>query len=274
MSHGSESSDDALDPGDKVEVVSVTSGEDIITYVEGKEKDHKMFGDYGDVIIYYKNGNEKENIVIHRAVVWIEYNASGSNNGHNLEDLGSFDVPSMGLYDVTSISLQEYGYKKETLTINLMIILNNFKNFDISPHSGYITKGDKNTVCDQLVLIDSFGHLVRPVKLDWIKGKADWTQDTTIILIIIVTIIIVEVIVILFVFRLKMKRKRAREMEEAEKKEMAVKRKTAKSIAPRPEKLWINCPECNKLIPIPPLKGPVKVEFRCSRCGKKLVLKE
>ncbi|MEM0503134.1 MAG: S26 family signal peptidase [Archaeoglobaceae archaeon] len=41
----------------------------IVTWEEGKQSGYKSFGDYGDVIVYYPNGNGKP--VIHRAIAFV-----------------------------------------------------------------------------------------------------------------------------------------------------------------------------------------------------------
>lgn len=44
----------------------------IITWEEGKEMGYKSFGDYGDVIVYYPNGDKSRTPIIHRAMYWVE----------------------------------------------------------------------------------------------------------------------------------------------------------------------------------------------------------
>jgi len=40
----------------------------IITWEEGKKIGYKSFGDYGDVIVYYPNGDKSRTPIIHRAM--------------------------------------------------------------------------------------------------------------------------------------------------------------------------------------------------------------
>ncbi len=88
----------------------------IITYVEGKKMNYKSFGDYGDVIVYYPNGDRSRTPIIHRAIRWV-------NAGEMLPG----------------------GVRAK--------------------HSGYITKGDANSMYDQPFLSE-------PVKPEWIVGVA------------------------------------------------------------------------------------------------------
>ena len=44
-----------IDTGDLV-IVKEAGKKDIVTYLEGKDTGYEKYGDYGDVIVYYKNG--------------------------------------------------------------------------------------------------------------------------------------------------------------------------------------------------------------------------
>lgn len=62
--------------GDLIFVTS-PSRTNIITYEQGKEIGYKSFNDYGDVIIYYPNGNPSAEPIIHRAMEWTETPSKG-----------------------------------------------------------------------------------------------------------------------------------------------------------------------------------------------------
>jgi signal peptidase len=156
-----------------------TGVEDITTWVEGKESGEKHYNNYGDVIIFKKNGHEDAVPVIHRVVVWLRVNDTHGNPA--TLDGYSYDIPSLGLYNRSgSITIPDYpafgnhGDEFITLTINLAEILKNSKLDNIEPQSGYVTKGDWNHAqIDQEYLLD--GHTNRPigvVRPQWIIGKA------------------------------------------------------------------------------------------------------
>jgi signal peptidase len=175
MMHGEDSSVGTIDTGDLVLVKDSGRG-DITTYVEGQKSGYKTYGTYGDVIIFRKNGMD-DTPVIHRAVVWLEYNASGShfykNNGIKVLRKGSFDIPSMGKYNETKIWINDYKPNRINLSIDLVPILSNLYNSPREPHSGYLTKGDKNSQVDQLsTLLDAKGRPVEPITSKWVVGKA------------------------------------------------------------------------------------------------------
>jgi signal peptidase len=193
MMHGDDSNVGTIDTGDLVLVKSIDDNrKEITTYVEGEKSGYKTYDSYGDVIIFKKNGVD-DTPVIHRAVAYIVYNASGNNNDPQLSEFGSWDIPSMGRYNTMSFWIPDYKPNRINLTVNLKTILKNFQSTGIEPHGGFIIKGDNNIQVDQLSdlkdgfiikgdnniqvdqlsdLKDSEGNPVEPVKTEWIVGKA------------------------------------------------------------------------------------------------------
>ena len=125
-----------IDTGDLV-VVKKAEKKDIVTFLEGKKTDYKKYGDYGDVIVYYKNGIETYNgqpvtPVIHRAMAWVDV----------LEN-GTYYIPEINIYFEGKIILSEIGLPDSQHSLSNL------------ESSGYITKGDSypgNRFPDQ------FGH--------------------------------------------------------------------------------------------------------------------
>ncbi len=142
-----------IDTGDLV-IVKKAKKSDIITYLQGKKTGYKKYGDYGDVIVYYKNGIKKHEgnkvtPIIHRAMAWVE-----------VLDNGSYYIPEINTYFQNKIILNEIGLQM---------------GHGISPKtSGYITKGDSinNYHADQFSHRDITGQVVEPVNPDWIVGMA------------------------------------------------------------------------------------------------------
>jgi signal peptidase len=240
MMHGSDSSIGVIDTGDLVLVKKISERSDVVPYWEGKGSDHETFGTYGDVIIFKKNGLD-DTPVIHRAVLWLKYNASGNNGLPDCQDLGSFDIPSKGEYNVMSTTINNYVPKHFTLEINFEPIIQNFKTNNIEPHSGFITKGDNNDRVDQTSLTDFKGRLVEPIKAEWIVGKAEgelpWfgliklyisgdtsrpetappptSRNSLIISIIVIIVVPIAIDIAYSHFSKKRKEKKAEEREEA-----------------------------------------------------------
>jgi len=160
MQHSTDSSSlGVIDTGDIVMVKEVDSEDDIITWAEGKEKDYKTYGEYGDVIIYDKNG-KGGTPVIHRAIAYIRVNTTDKDPG----DPFTYDVPEWGIYDNETI-------RYDIPELNLKIRYKPTRG-----HNGYLTKGDNritNTRIDQESGIqDIDGIVVEQVSFNWVLGVA------------------------------------------------------------------------------------------------------
>jgi signal peptidase len=175
MMHGSDSQIGVIDTGDLTLVKAIKDRHDVVTYVEATcatNPHHglKTYGDFGNVIIYRKNGLA-EIPVIHRAIAWIEYNASASNPPNRYVG----DIPDLHIYNVTEFTLTDVGYQNQKITINLNAI---FRSSAVSTsraaHSGFVTHGDHNpALVDQESLRVQQGGLVEPVKVDGVVGRAE-----------------------------------------------------------------------------------------------------
>jgi signal peptidase len=168
-----------IDTGDLTLVRVLEKSGPVVTWVEGRETGYRTYSEFGDVVIYHKNGLTQTTPIIHRAIVRIEYNAEG----------GGFDVPDLGvvnekrsftIHDFTSYHNGEA--ERIDLVVNVSVILNNFeRNPAVEPHGGIITKGDHNREVDQYSLPAWTGvgappagvsRLVEPVEEDWVVGVA------------------------------------------------------------------------------------------------------
>ena len=147
-----------IDTGDLV-IVKEAGKTDIVTYLEGKDTGYEKYGDYGDVIVYYKNGiREKDGQpvtpVIHRAMFWVEVDVENK----------TYHVPEAGRTFYNEIDLEQFGDDKLVGTIEGQVLQN----------SGYVTKGDStgNPHPDQMTHFDINGNKVQPVDPDWVVGMA------------------------------------------------------------------------------------------------------
>ena len=170
-----------IDTGDLTLVRTLDNAGPPVTWVEGRDTDYSRYGEFGDVIIYHKNGQTQTTPIIHRAIVRIEYNPSG----------GGFDVPTLdppAVNEMDKIVIKDFNSyhngRRETvdLSIDVKGILKNFEDNDnADPHGGIITKGDHNREVDQSSLPawtgpgappEGVSHLVEPVEENWIVGVA------------------------------------------------------------------------------------------------------
>jgi len=143
-----------IDAGDMVLVQKVYSKNDLVPHggnfggAQASNGD-QTYGDYGDVIIYYPDGDMEDKAVIHRVMFWVDVYEKNGEKTYTINDLG--------IYNQTTLYKPEYGIKT-------------YHEDPISPnwsHSGFLTKGDNNDIIDQ-----AGGISYNPVKLEWISGKA------------------------------------------------------------------------------------------------------
>lgn len=74
MQHSrTESYTGVIDTGDLVVVKKASVKEEITSYVAGRGSGYSTYGEYGDVIVYKKQG-KAGTPVIHRALVWVQWN--------------------------------------------------------------------------------------------------------------------------------------------------------------------------------------------------------
>jgi len=180
MMHGDDSQIGVIDTGDLTLVKKIDDRSDIVTYVEAADpKDpnygYKTYGDFGDVIIYQKNG-QAGTPVIHRAIAWIEYNSSASDPPHgifrgDLPDIGAYNVSQ---YTVLGLKCYYPGYKGP-FVIDLMGQYGIFSRMAqyTTPHDGFVTHGDNNPERVDQQSLEVNGRYVEPVKLGWVVGRAE-----------------------------------------------------------------------------------------------------
>jgi len=177
MQHSDETSSlGVIDTGDLVFVKKLGEDESPVTYVEGVKSGYRSYSSYGDVIIFRPNGNESRTAIIHRAVIWIEFNSTTYNNETRLG--GGYDIPSLGLRNVMDdFTIENYEWPRRIgggdRVVKVATILYKFRVNGLEPHSGFLTKGDDNDDIDQT---SSFGGTepawIQPVKKEWIIGKS------------------------------------------------------------------------------------------------------
>ena len=139
-----------IDTGDLI-LVRSPSKCTITSYIEGSQNGYQKFGDYGDVIVYKRVG---QNPVIHRAFLWLDWNGS------------SWSAPALenyaGDWNNTG-SGNDYMHMSGTLSFTgVGVVVEGGKNLSIDldslpKTSGYLTLGDSvnNQYFDQNTIIIS-----------------------------------------------------------------------------------------------------------------------
>lgn len=145
MQHGPVSNFGVIDTGDMVIIKSKEKTE-IVSYVEGYVSDYQTFGMYGNVIIYDRG--PAINPVIHRAILWLDYNGDGTWSAPALKEYPTELWTCTSGHDPTMLSgtltMYKLGYEKNK---NPTIDLKSLEK--VSASSGYITMGDNNGGFDQ-----------------------------------------------------------------------------------------------------------------------------
>ena len=146
MQHGSDSHIGTIDTGDIVLVKKVYSPDDIVSYVEGRMKGYRTYGDYGDVIIYKWQGES----IIHRAIAYLIW------NGHSWKIRGfeNGNYPSWLYVTQNQITIYNVGYKHSMIIIHTDLQHLNPRNVG---DEGFITMGDHNLATNGPTAYDQNG---------------------------------------------------------------------------------------------------------------------
>ncbi|MDR2698830.1 MAG: S26 family signal peptidase [Candidatus Methanoplasma sp.] len=146
MQHGTGSEVGTIDTGDMVLLIDKDRTE-IRSYVDGYKTGYRAFGGYGDVIVYDRG--PLANPVIHRAILWLEYNGDGTWSAPSLEGYPSdrWSCTSGDDYTkMTGILTMRYMKYDESVTATL----NLDELVKLKSSGGFITMGDNNAGVDQL----------------------------------------------------------------------------------------------------------------------------
>ena len=121
-----------LDTGDITMTVSPDSIE-IQSYYKARSTGYMSFGDYGDIITYDRGSSG--NPVIHRAIIWLEYNDNGTWTSTELADYtNEWYCPGCQYYNLRGIlTFTDLTQSHKNVSINLDTL---------GRESGYLTLGD------------------------------------------------------------------------------------------------------------------------------------
>ena len=163
-----------IDTGDLVLVQHSNSPSEIETWAHGLCSGHETYGKPGDVIVYNQlGGGEKP--IIHRALIWLEFNTTTGNSfdipdleckewvyGDNWYVSGQQGNPTPPYNLSTTITLSVYwDHATRTFELYLVSYLQAMEADEEWTDGGFIALGDNNDGIDS--------HLI---KHDWIIGRA------------------------------------------------------------------------------------------------------
>jgi signal peptidase len=138
----------AIDPGDLVFVRHVSAAEDVATKAQGKSS---TYGDFGDVVVYHRNGSGTATPIIHRALFYLQVNADGT-----------YSVPELGIDHAERLD------QPAATSLAGCTIQGGLGRPLVPTDSGFITRGDNNPFADQCPAASISG----PARVGWLLGKA------------------------------------------------------------------------------------------------------
>lgn len=156
-----------IDTGDMI-ILKSKDKVNIQSYVDGYNTGYTSFGSYGNVIIY--NQGTTSDPIIHRAILWLDYNGDGTWSAPSLKDYPNnlwyclVGATMSNDYESLSGTLYMLAFGSQT-RIDLNVLASK------TPESGFLTKGDNNPVFDQTTSIANY----RLVTEEQIKSVA-WIE--------------------------------------------------------------------------------------------------
>ncbi|MFA6224748.1 MAG: S26 family signal peptidase [Methanoregula sp.] len=234
-----------MNVGDLVVVVQKDRFGDLQTWDDGNKSGYKKFGDYGDVIIYRPNGatdmwasigllplSKAQHPIIHRAMTWTDagqpvpsylnlyrgkttptgylpLTVTGETaNGYQILSTGD-GTPAANYTPGTTDFVMRTPQGNYVLPANAVVPDSGHvrKTDTITPHGGYITKGDNNNFSDQGYLTIPGTETVEPVEKEWVIGKALFTVPYVGLLPLHIGEVIIAVIILMVLHELYLRRK-------------------------------------------------------------------
>ena len=180
MQHGNGDHLGVLNAGDIVLAQKVPQSS-IVTYYDAlKGNGFSTYGLLGDVLLYQPNGSGSATPIIHRAILYLQYDAAdGRYNASSLNGLSCGPTTAADYYakgttggcGTTGLgpgdSLSLFHIRGRTVVVNFTT-----ESLDLGAHSGYLTLGDNNSYPDQIPVNGGFAILSTLVEPAWVIGVA------------------------------------------------------------------------------------------------------
>jgi signal peptidase I len=182
MQHGTTDIVGLINTGDLVLAQRLPTDQ-ITPYVTGLQSGYSTYGEYGDVLLYFPNG-QSATPIIHRALLYLEWDPVTS--AYNATDLTglrcgtesgaiyntSSSATGCGVTDLTgTLTLYHVGWRGVTVSVDL-------SSSSLGEHSGFLTMGDNNLIPEGCTtncvsgLPDQVAGLSELVEPNWIVGVA------------------------------------------------------------------------------------------------------
>ncbi|MCI4335216.1 MAG: S26 family signal peptidase [Thermoplasmata archaeon] len=147
MQHGTNDVLGDINTGDLVLAQKIDPNK-VVPYEVGLQTGYTTYGEYGDVLLYYPNGDTSVTPIIHRALLFLEWNPL--NHSYNATELAPLpcSLSSHPYYrtantptscETTGVTgtLELYGVGWQGVTVSVQLA-------DLGDHSGFLTMGDNN----------------------------------------------------------------------------------------------------------------------------------
>ena len=219
MQHSDRAELGIIDTGDMVVVRTMDKDDTIVSYVEGYSSGYSRFGEYGDVIVYERGGGK--NPVIHRPIIWLDYNADGTWSAPSLKN-----YPHWYIVDSTDNIIPDPDYMSisERLVLENIGFSNKSASLDLrtgsalstTKQSGYATMGDSvgnytfdqtGGIIDRLVSKEMIRYTagleipwVGSLKLLFTGKNVDQIPPNSVPSMIVCAVALINILVVLFAF--------------------------------------------------------------------------
>jgi signal peptidase I len=180
MQHGPGDHLGDINAGDIVLAQKVSTGS-IVTYVQALTSGLTTYGSFGDVLLYYPNGSTGATPIIHRAIIYLQYDArSGTYNATGLAGLSCgaattnvyYTPGTSGGCGTTNLTTSDTLYLYNVGSAGKTVTVDFSRTTDLGDHSGFLTLGDNNSDPDQLPPGGSPFGLSTLVTPGWVIGVA------------------------------------------------------------------------------------------------------
>jgi signal peptidase len=167
-----------INTGDLV-LAEKTDPNSVVTYIVGSQTGYQTYGEFGDVLLYHPNGNPDATPIIHRAIVFLDYDSGGTWSIPTLATLPCSPASHPFYYvtenngagtcsvnDVTgTLNLYNIGWQSATVAVPLSAM---------GTSSGFVTMGDNNYVPGNPAQgeIDQTYGISALVQTGWVLGVA------------------------------------------------------------------------------------------------------
>jgi signal peptidase I len=169
MQHGLVDTLGVINTGDLVLVKKISGPSQVVTYVDaegsGPNSGYSTYGELGDVLLYFADGDMSTTPIIHRAILWLSYDpAANEYIAPSLANLTCGSPRTGAAYQIgkevpygspiqspscpnadAPISGDLYLYRVGWQSVTIVIDLNQLiRQATLPLHSGFITEGDDN----------------------------------------------------------------------------------------------------------------------------------